>query len=42
MDIEFIEKCESKKCKYCFNLIVEGKFFFSFSCSFELDREMWM
>lgn len=42
MDIESIEKFESKKKKHCFNLIVEGKPFFSFSCSSELDREMWM
>lgn len=42
MDIEFIEKFEIKKRKYCFNLIVEGKLFFSFCCSFEFDRELWM
>lgn len=42
IDIESIEKFETKKRKHCFNLIVEGKPFFSFCCSSELDREMWM
>ncbi|KAJ7361746.1 hypothetical protein OS493_014386 [Desmophyllum pertusum] len=42
MDIESIEKFETKKRKHCFNLIVEGKPFFSFCCSSELDRELWV
>lgn len=41
MDIEAIEKFETKKRKYCFNLIVEGKPL-SFCCSSDLDRECWM
>lgn len=42
VDIETTEKFETKKRKHCFNLIVEGKPFFSFCCSSELDRELWM
>lgn len=42
VDIEAIEKFETKKRKHCFNLIVEGKPFFSFCCSSELDRELWI
>lgn len=41
MDIDAIEKFETKKRKHCFNLIVEGKPV-SFCCSSELDRELWM
>ena len=42
MDIEKIDKFETKKRKHCFNLIVEGKPFFSFSCSSEIDRTTWV